>query len=414
MTLTARVFGLLASAAVLASSRSLAQPVEPPPDRPVIGEATIAEAMKRGVEIILSLQEGEGPAEWPYEGVYRVGGEIPIGYRVGGTAIAALALLDAPGYREDEARQAAVKRAAAFVAAGADHPLMSIEVKSTYDVRGWGYTYGLALLLRLRTDQLVPVGLEDAIERAADFYCQAIQKSEIVTNGGWNYARRSGFDQPAAPSPFMTGPTLHVLFEAKAQGLDVEAGVIERALQALEDARTTSGAFAYSGSASRERDLTPGAVGRMVCAEATLLLAGRSSVANVRGAIDAFIVHWDELEKRRAQHGTHAPPYGVAPYYFYFAHYYAARAVELLPERERPAYRRRLNELLFNTRRQDGSWNDRVFPRSANYGTAMAILSLAAPASHPQPTWRPVDPTSPSTAPSSPPTSVKELSSPDP
>ena len=56
---------------------------------------TDAEAITMGVAQIVSMQE-KGPgsdiaAQWPYEGVYRVGGNIPFGYRVGGTSIASMA-----------------------------------------------------------------------------------------------------------------------------------------------------------------------------------------------------------------------------------------------------------------------------------------------------------------------------------
>jgi hypothetical protein len=34
------------------------------------------------------------------------------------------------------------------------------------------------------------------------------------------------------------------------------------------------------------------------------------------------------------------------------------------------------NELLFRTRSAEGTWNDRVFPRSANFGTAMSMMAL--------------------------------------
>jgi len=91
-------------------------------------------AIARGVEILLSMQEGEPNAEWPYEGVYRVPGErneppvIPIGYRVGGTAIVALSLVQAPGYEDDVARIAAVDRALAFIVESIDHPLMAHHV----------------------------------------------------------------------------------------------------------------------------------------------------------------------------------------------------------------------------------------------------------------------------------------------
>ena len=83
------------------------------------------------------------------------------------------------------------------------------------------------------------------------------------------------------------------------------------------------------------------------------------------------------------------PPYGIAPYYFFYAHYYAAQAIELLPETDRDEYRSRMRELLLQIREDNGSWNDRVFRRSANYGTAMAIMSLTMH-KHPAPAaWPP-------------------------
>jgi hypothetical protein len=48
----------------------------------------------------------------------------------------------------------------------------------------------------------------------------------------------------------------------------------------------------------------------------------------------------------------------------------------MLPEKERAKERQRLLEVLFKTRDEDGTWNDRVFPRTRNQGTAMAVLVL--------------------------------------
>ena len=53
-----------------------------------------------------------------------------------------------------------------------------------------------------------------------------------------------------------------------------------------------------------------------------------------------------------------------------------AQAIEMLPLRERAEYRRHLHRLLFSVQEEDGTWNDRVFDRSAKYGTSMAVLSL--------------------------------------
>ena len=335
-----------------------------------------AEAAAAATAFLVGSQEGESGGEWPYEGVYRVRGQIPIGYRVGGTGICAMAVLGSSGFADDAAARAAVERARDFVIAGIEHPLMSEEkYDAGYDVRGWGYTYGACFLLECKGAGFVP---EDAapMERAIDWYIAAIQKTEIPRAGGWNYARPPGRENVAPMSPFMTAPTLLVLFKAAAMGYEIDGDVVQRGLDALERGRTAAGGFAYSGDGVRARDGVPGATGRMLSAETVLYLAGRSSQADLRGALDAFIVHWEELEKRRAKPGTHEGPYGVAPYYFYFAHYWAAQAAELLPPTERAEYRRRVRDLIFRTRGGEGTWNDRVFPRSASYGTAMVSMAL--------------------------------------
>ena len=60
-----------------------------------------------------------------------------------------------------------------------------------------------------------------------------------------------------------------------------------------------------------------------------------------------------------------------------------AQAIELLPkgarDQDRLEYRRRLDELLFSVQLADGSWNDRVFSRTSNYGTSMAAMSFLMP-----------------------------------
>jgi len=199
----------------------------------------------------------------------------------------------------------------------------------------------------------------------------------------------------------MTGPTLQALFEARKQGYIVDDAVIERALKALERCRGSTGSFAYAADKpipENRPEAVPGSVGRMLIGEVTLYLAGRSDQARIRAALDAFIAHWSWLDQRRAKPGTHEGPYSIAPYYFYYAHYYAAQAIELLPagitaasesdrrgvrDAERKQYRRRLAELLFSVRLEDGSWNDRIFPRTSNYGTSMAAMALLMPTTPP-------------------------------
>lgn len=369
---------MLLTPALLAASLLFA---DPPKDavaaRPV---DPIVLAIDDGVTFLLERQEGDDHAEWPYEGVYRVNGIIPIGYRVGGSAIVANALIEAPGIESDEKRKEAVNRAMAFVCASITHPEMAHEFESRYDVRGWGYTYGLDFLLRMKKHKLVADDMREKVEAAITFYLDGIAATEIPEMGGWNYSRPRGFDNPSPQAPFMTGPTLLTLFEAQAQGYDVDPRMIERGIGALERCKTPSGAVMYSGGdGARSRESVPGSVGRMLVTEIALNAADKSSPERIRAAIDAFLVHWSWLDKRRAQNGTHIPPYNIAPYYFYYAHYFAAQAVELLPRQEREEYRRLVRERIFSVRLEDGTWNDRVFPRSAAYGTAMCMLAVMMP-----------------------------------
>lgn len=343
-----------------------------------------AAAIRDCIGILLGMQESlsgeDGPAaEWPYEGVYRVraGRErrIPIGYRVGGTSICGTALLEAPGLDDDDGRRDAIRRGIEFVIAATDEPLMKFPFAPTYDVRGWGYAYGLDFLLRAEAAKIVPQDRRPAVTAAIRFFIDGIAATEL-SEGGWNYAMRRGRSDA---SPFMTAPTLTALLRAVDAGHTVERAMIDRALDTLDAARSDDGSVVYAGRAGNRRDGLPGATGRMLSSEVALTLAGRGDAERLGLAVDAFFEHWNELEKRRRKNGTHEPPYGVAPYYFFYAHHAAAAAIELLPAERRVHERERLRERFAEVREPDGSWNDRVFPRSANYGTAMTMLALMMP-----------------------------------
>ena len=356
-------------------------PSAPPPMEVVVNEC---------VDAILRLQEpadgadaDQVPSQWPYLGVYKVKGKTPVPYRVGGTAIAVMALAQSPRFASDQSVREAVGRGVDFLCEAWKDPQMSIaDYEGGYDTRVWGHIEGLACLARLGRLKLIADDRRDGAAIAVSRYLDGVVALEMPRTGGWNYARPDGRDAAGAPAAFVTAAALEALYEAKAAGLAVPDGLIDRSLDVLERAKDSTGSVVYSGAARPAptmADGVPGAIGRMVASETMLLRGGRGSTAAVRGAVDAFIVHWKWLDARRAKPGTHQRPYMVAPYYFMFAHRHAAMAVELLPASERAEYRRRLNELLLSVRSEDGSWNDRVFASSAGYGTSMALLALLQP-----------------------------------
>jgi hypothetical protein len=366
---------------------SLPFPADPGAKAP--GAKELSDARQRSVAFLLERQESlddaqaapEARREWPYEGVYRVERQIPVGYRVGGTSIAAGAILAARGAKPEGAEREAVLRALDYVLEGLADERMSAGFEKGYDVRGWGHAYALEFLLALRAAKLVPEARAAEVSTWIGKLVDLLEGGEIGERGGWNYSRPAGDDSP--PSTFMTAPTLQILFAAAAQGEQVDPAVVERGLRSLEQGRLESGAYQYGTRPERQTgkgfEAVEGAIGRMPVCETTLLLAGRGSVERVRESIEAFFEHWQHLEDRRKQNGTHEGPFKIAPYYFFYAHRYTAQAIELLPEKERPKLRERLYALLWKVREQDGGWNDRVFPRSAAFGTAMTLLALCEP-----------------------------------
>ncbi len=352
----------------------------------------VAVATEAAIEAMLSLQEGEGSDQWPYEGVYREDeGLLPVGYRVGGTSIACLGLVAAPGYAKDTRRRAAVERGVAFVLKTLDVPRMQMGFLGTYDVRGWGHIYALQMLLHLQDQELVPAALRPEAARRIDWLVSALVDSAIPKSGGWNYSRPGGYKSPRnSASTFMTAPALQALFHARARGHDVSQQVVTEALDALERARAKPGGYAYGAPRKSQADVaeqdlsmmnrTPSSAARAAACETTLLLAGRGDPARLERSVELFFACWDDLAVRKSQLGTHIEPYGIAPYYFLFGHVYAAQAIEQIADAgTRDRLRAKMRIVLAKSREPDGSWNDRQFGRSAGYGTALALLTLHMP-----------------------------------
>src|ERR1700738_2992541 len=95
---------------------------------------TPPELIQQAIKQLVTIQEADGA--WPYEGVHRPKGQIPIGYRVGGTAlVGSTLLLAAP--QSTEVRTA-VERGLALVLKELNDPLMAPSTAPRYDVRVWG------------------------------------------------------------------------------------------------------------------------------------------------------------------------------------------------------------------------------------------------------------------------------------
>jgi len=327
--------------------------------------------IEKAVARLVELQHDDGA--WPYEGVYRVRDretgrpEIPVGYRIGGTSIACSALLSAP-LKDRTIVKDAVAAGARMVLKELEHRLMKPSRTKRYDVRIWGHIYALDFLCRLK-EQKHFGELLDETNKWIPKLVEAVVFQECE-GGGWNYQTK---DYHCC---FVTGPAVQALLLAKQAGVDVPDEVFERSAAILKKSRKPDGVIPYA-STRTSRDTQAGSVARAPVTEATLLMLGEGDSEKLQFCIDKFHQHWDELEKRRKKNGTHLPPHGIAPYYFYYAHRYAAQAIRMLPESKQVSEFDKFVPVLLKTKDDDNTWNDRVFEQSKAYGTAMSVLALS-------------------------------------
>lgn len=331
---------------------------------------------------LVELQE-DGK-EWPYEGRYRLQGEIPEAYRVGGTSLVCLALLHS-GQLQLKEVDAAFRSGLAFILDHLDHEQLESARVEGYDMRVLGQAYALLFLCHVHAANAGGDRRPD-IEKWIPKLAKALAHEQMA-DGGWNYQGRP------VQAAFVTASVVQSLLWARKEGARISTRVFRRAKQALKTSRISDGAFFYFGTRKsakkrQPQDQLPGSIGRAPMCESMLYLLGGGSQKQIQQSLDDFHEHWDELEKRRQKSGTHEGRYLIAPYYFYYGHRYAAQAIELLPKAGREKERQRLWRRIMETMDDDGTWNDREFPRAKNYGTSMVLLSILSEKIGPPPAFR--------------------------
>ena len=336
-------------------------------------------------------QERAEPCEWSYSCAYSVCGAPPLAFRIGGTAIVGIALMSVPLVENDTARRQALRRAIDHIVELSTHPDISLEeFKGGFDVRNWAHCFGVRMLVAADRAGLVSNERRARVQLAIARYTEALLQTELAECGGWNYNRASGDALVGHSCTFLTAHCIVSLCDVRDGGYpisvrDVEAsdlgssdvlgaptpaskrdranerrildGVIDRAFAAIERVRQPSGFLAYDSSGVGvipNRQFVPECVGRLMVAEVASIRAGRVNLDRLRSSMQHFREAWKDLDRERGRGGVHEAPFGIAPYYFFFAFTAAAEAAHALPPAE----------------------NDQEYTGSVAYGSAMAILAL--------------------------------------
>ena len=195
--------------------------------------------------------------------------------------------------------------------------------------------------------------------------------------GGWSYARVRGGGYTSIS--FVNALNILAFEEMKRYKIKFSSDCYKSTVKALKDMKKSQGNFVYGTGVVTKADSVPGSCGRTPLCELALYVANESSQENLEKAIELFFKYRDELEKVRkttSKRGGHEGKYLIAPYYFYFGHYYTALCAYYLKDHEaRAKHISKIQDIFMELQEEDGSFAGYdLWDRS--YKAALGVLVL--------------------------------------
>jgi len=351
----------------------------------------VQSAINRGVDFLLSDQRPEG--RWgSAENTKGLNIFAPVpgahhGFRLAVTGLAVAGLCEVePTLESDRATKTAkaIDRAGEWMLKNHNR-VRRAEPTAIYNT--WGHAYGIQAFVRLynRAQDAGNEQLAAKFKAAVEVQVGKLEKYTFL-NGGWGYY---DFDlhtkvPGGSPNSFTTATGLVALHEAKQIGVDMyPKRLIKKALDSIERQRNPDFTFAYGEylrmSPRRDINRPGGSLGRTQACNVALRLYGdkRVSDAVVKAWLNRLYARNGWLSVGRKRPVPHESHFGVAGYFYYYGHFYAAMCIDLLPEDERPYFQDHLAHIILPLQERDGDWWDYPFYNyHRQYGTAMAIFTL--------------------------------------
>ncbi|HRV81761.1 MAG TPA: hypothetical protein P5218_10010 [Planctomycetota bacterium] len=232
----------------------------------------------------------------------------------------------------------------------------------------WAAVYGLSTCVELLQDPRFqgPEWAPKIEQRGKQFLAVLIQNQAL--DGGWAYYDGPPYAKtPTWSTSFTTAAVLPALYDAKELlGWDLDAKVLERGKRYLERCALPNGAYSYSlepvTGVDRLEDINQvqGSLGRIQVCNWALHRAGvrRITPEILREGLENLFRYHGFLDHARTRPIPHEGFYANAGYFYFFAHYYAAKVIALLPPAERPAWYRKLVPHLIKTQWANGGASD--------------------------------------------------------
>ncbi|MBL4771513.1 MAG: hypothetical protein JKY61_10320 [Planctomycetes bacterium] len=236
----------------------------------------------------------------------------------------------------------------------------------------WSAVYGFSTCVELLQNK----GFKEAqwqtllTSRGQEFLAVLLKHQAL--SGGWAYYDEPPFTTtPTWATSFTTAAVLPALVDAKdVLGWSIEDRVIQRAVRYVERCALPNGAYAYdlrpNGGVRGLEDINmvEGSLSRIQVCNWALARAGVKRITHdrIREGLDEFFRFHGFLDHARTRPIPHEGFHANAGYFYFFGHYYAARAIELLPVEERRTWYQRLSPHLMKTQWKSGGASDFLRP----------------------------------------------------
>jgi hypothetical protein len=353
------------------------QPVEAP------SAEDVERAIRRGVDFLLLRQNRDGSWGSPQNtkglNIYAPVPGAHQAFRAAVTSLCISALIDVNDSRSEV--QEAIDRGENWLLEN----LPRVR-RATPDAiyNNWAHAYSLQALTRLIQRHKGQPERQAELRALMDGQLDRLLRYECV-DGGWAYYDFDyGTQKPGGSTiSFVTATVLVAFHEAKQVGLEVPPKVIDRAKDSILRQRKPDFSYCY-GEYLKMVPMHPvnrpaGSLGRSQACNVAMRLWGDDKVSDeiLRTWLDRFFARDGWLDLGRKRPIPHESFFAIAGYFFYYGHYYASLAIELLPEKERPQYYSQLAAILVPLQEKDGSWWDYpLYDYHQQYGTAFALLAL--------------------------------------
>jgi hypothetical protein len=357
-------------------------PVTPP--KP----ADITSAIDRGVKFLLADQRPDGcwgsAEKTKGLNIYAPPPGAHDAFRTAVTSLVVMALIEAEP-RLPEADRATINQAIDRGAEWLDKNLGDLR-RATPDAlyNVWGHAYSIEALVKLHARAAGNAELQKKWKDHAQAQADMLVRYSYV-GGGWSYYDMvAGSQTPGdAAFSFCTATALIALKQAESIGVTFPERLTKKAIASILRQQRPDFSYNYGEYTRldpRYHERPGGSLGRSQACNLALRLYGNERITNdvLTSWLDRLYARNGWLSMGRKRPVPHESYFGVAGYFYYYGHWYAALCIEQLPESERPYFQDHLAHLILPLQERDGCWWDYPFYNyHQQYGTAMAVMTLA-------------------------------------